>query len=143
MWPLAEYLLSDQPLGPKEREKLARRLPKGTHIGRPRNHQIRGASHLARLFYERLREKNKADGIRDHGHCDNMKCYAARATVEDWFAYDFENDAPRSQEGIESFAGQVREFMDKAKSRREGVDKAIVSFPAPAWWPRRKNRQKL
>jgi hypothetical protein len=86
---------------------------------------------------------NKAVGIRDHGHCDDMKCYAARATVEDWFAYDIENDATRSQEEIESFAGQVREFLDKAKSRRRGVDKAIVSFPAPAWWPRRKNRQKL
>jgi hypothetical protein len=125
---LAEYLKSDQPLGPKERERLARRLPKGTRIGRPHNRQVRAAASVARMFYKRLRELNKARGVKDHGHCDDMKRFAARVTVEDWFCY-VPGIGKLSEEEIESFANRVREVMDKASSYVEAGEPGIVSFP--------------
>ena len=128
MAPLAKYLSSEKPLGAKERAKLARLLPKGNKIGRPRNHQIRGAAHLAWMFYRKLREMNKASGVADWGRSDDMKLYAARAMVSDYFSH-LES---LSEEEQERFAMQVRELMEKSQVRRSGSEKAIIALPA-AW----------
>ena len=130
MSPLADYLALGKALGPEEREKLARMLPK-KQDGRPRNNQIRGATDIAWAFYRVLRDMNKESGVSDWGHCDDMKCYAARVAAEDWFGYDLDVGRMRSEEELEVLAGQIREFMDKSKSRRGGGEKAIVCFPVP------------
>lgn len=130
MSPLAAYLDSEQPLGPKERKRLARFLPKGRSIGRPQNSQLRAAAALAWHFYNSLRALNKKRGFKDRGYCNDMKDYAARAMLEDWFAWGA--DCERlSGGGLDDFVFKVRELMEKAKSRRDPGDLGIVTFPVP------------
>src|SRR5262249_17853992 len=116
-----------KPLNEKEREKLAGLLPKGSKTGRPRNLQIRAAADLAWRFYRMLREINKDSGVADRGCSDDMKLYAARAMVSDYFS----RIERISEEKQEHFALQVREFMDKSKARRSGTEGAVISFPVP------------
>jgi len=125
--PLRDYVKSEKPLNKKEREKLARLLPKDKRTGRPRNLQIRGAAEVAWDFYRRLREMNEATGVADRGCADDMKLYAARAMVSDYFSHI---EQP-SEEEQERFALQVREFMDKSKARRGGSEKALITVSAP------------
>jgi hypothetical protein len=132
---LRDYLKSGKSLGPKEREKLARLLPKSKKGGRPRNNQLRGASELAWIFYRRLQQMNKASGIAVRGQSDDMKLYAARAMVSDYFSH-LES---LSEEEQERFAMQVREFMDKSRARRSGSEKAVISVRAPGLDDRQKS----
>lgn len=125
---LVDYLKSEKPLGTKERHWLARLWPKRKKEGRPRNVQIRGAAKLAWRFYRQLQEMNKASGVNDRGCSDDMKMYAARAMVRDYFSFFKDH----SEEGQERFALQVREYMDKSKARRSGTEEAVITIPA-AW----------
>jgi hypothetical protein len=125
--PLRDYVKSEKPLNEKERERLARLLPKGSKTGRPRNLQIRGAADLAWRFYRMLLEINKDSGVADRGCSDDMKLYAARAMVSDYCSHI----ERLSGEEQEHFALQVREFMDKSKARRSGTEEAVISVPAP------------
>jgi len=79
------------------------------------------------MFYRRLREMNKTSGVADRGCSDDMKLYAARAMVSDYFSHI----ESLSEDEQERFALQVREFMDKSKARRRGSEKAIISVQAP------------
>ena len=72
MSPLADYLKSDRPLGRKERDRLARFLPKATGK-HGQSTQLRAAANRAEFFYTELRNLNRMRGIRDHGECGLMK----------------------------------------------------------------------
>jgi non-homologous end joining protein Ku len=74
--------------------------------------QLRAATTVALMFYDELRALNKARGIKDRGCCPEMKEYAAKKMVEDWFA----NDAS------DEFAHAVLELMEKPKKRRGWAD---------------------
>jgi hypothetical protein len=128
MSPLAAYLASEKPLGPKERERLAKFLPKPAKMGRPKNHQLRGAAKMAVMFYREWRSMNQRMGTKDHGHADEMKCYAVEAVVEDLFTYNKEMEK-RSPQEFEDFTRQVRELMDKQKSLREEWEKGLITVP--------------
>ena len=127
MTPLADYLTSDEPLGRNERARLARMLPKPKKTGRPRKEQLQGAAMMAGVLYKLMRLMNKDTGIKDHGHSAEMKEYAARATVEDFFVVDIDG----MDEGeIADYVMQVADLMDRPADRRktEGVK---ISFRMP------------
>jgi len=128
MTPLADYLKSDHPLGRTERDRLARFLPKATRK-HAHSTQARAAANMAELFYKKLRELNRAQGIKDHGECGPMKEYAARTMSQDWFALST-FDHPVSEGEIDTFVNLVLSLMEKSKSRRDGAGRGLVSFPA-------------
>jgi hypothetical protein len=121
---LADYLTSDEPLGRNERDRLARMLPKGQKTGRPQKAQLRAAATVAVMFYKALRTANKAFGVKDHGHSAEMKEYAARATVEDYFSPDIEG---MDEDEVGDYVMQVRDLMDRPEHRRAAKG-GYVSF---------------
>ncbi len=113
--PLAEYLRSDRPLGKMERDLLGRLLwqlvQPGKAKGRPRSEKMMLAFY-ALDFYRGLRQRNKRLGIKDHGHGNSMKDFAARTAVT----------VSHKVRGIpakidEAFIEAVRAEMDRPKSR--------------------------
>ena len=133
MSPLADYLASDKPLSPEERRVLARRLPKRT-TGRPKNTQLRAATSVACMFYEEWRASNKKLRISDHGHCDDMKGYASKWVVEDWFCQGSCDEKLMEHTGRE-FVASVRELMEKPKHLRD-TEEGLISFPLFGWEPK-------
>jgi len=78
-----------------------------------------------------LRELNKERGVKDHGQSDDMKSFAARVIVEDWFSlsHDVPGAEKLSDKEIEVFAGRVRAVMDKASTYLEAGEPGDVTFP--------------
>jgi hypothetical protein len=97
----------------------------------------RGAATVACYFYEDWRRENQKRGIKDYGHRGEMKDNAARAVVEDYYAWRLfagirpvfaeEIGSPRD---VEAFIEVVRDLMDKPKERRYPGDDATVEFLA-------------
>jgi len=95
----------------------------------------RTAATVACCFYNDWSSENQRRGIRDYGHRGEMKDYAARAVVEDFYAWRFGADIRPvylweigSPKNVESFIEVVRELMDKPKSRRRLSDEVTVEF---------------
>jgi hypothetical protein len=131
MSPLADYVASDKPLSAEERRVIARKLPK-RKAGRPKDTQLRAAASVAWDFYQEWRDQNKRLGISDHGHGDEMKAYAARWNVEDWFGFgsDGEEFSDNTRAG---FIARVRELMEKPKHLRGDCNRALITFPLFGW----------
>ena len=105
--------------------------------GRPRGEGLRVAATLSHYFYEEWRAENQKRGVRDYGCRSEMKDYAAEVIVKDFFAWRFREGVRPVflwqmgwPKGVESLIENVRELMDKPKSRRTpGVGEELV-FPA-------------
>jgi hypothetical protein len=137
MAPLAAYLASDKPLGPRERKRLAAMLPEGRKTGRPKNTQLRAAASAAAFFYKEWRALNEKQGIADHGRCGAMKDYSAQWVVEDYFGWG--GGEPLTPIALDSLMTRVREIMEKPKHLRDHSGQGTISFPAFGWDS--KNRQ--
>ena len=57
-----------------------------------------------------------------------MKEYAANAMTQDWFAHIPGFD--QTKEGLDAFAEQVLGILEKPRSRRDGAERGVTSFPA-------------
>jgi len=105
--------------------------------GRPLAVQSRGAATVACYFYDDWRHENQKWGIRDYGCRGEMKNYAARAVVEDFYAWRlFAGIRPvfaeeiGSPTDVEAFIEVVRDLMDKPRGRRYPGHDATVEFLA-------------
>lgn len=102
--------------------------------GRPRCETSRVAATLAFYFYDAWRRENRRCGISDYVYRREMKDIAARAVVEDLFAWRFDVRV-RSvyggnlDRGIETFIPLVRDLMEKPKVRRSPWGDAFYVWP--------------
>jgi hypothetical protein len=91
--------------------------------GRPRDDVSRAAATIAWYFYNAWHDQNQKLGINDYGYRTEMKNYAARAVVEDMFAWNLLSPKYAWRLGrvadIESYVEIVRGLMDKPKRRRD------------------------
>ena len=132
MSPLTDYLRSSEPLGPNERERLAGLLPRRKKMGRPTNRQVRAAASMAEIFYTELRKH--------HRGCAEMKAATVKGVVEDYFAFDLDNDGRKlTDEQLFKFVGDVLEFMDRPRSRKETGEPGLVTIPLSAITNRQKS----
>jgi hypothetical protein len=131
MSPLANYVASDKPLSQEERKVLSLRLPK-RKTGRPQDTQLRTAASIACMFYKEWRELNKRLQVRDHGHCPEMKEYAAQWMVEDWFWWGSKGQE-LNETNKNEFVASVRERMEKPARLRDTGGKGVITFPAFGW----------
>lgn len=123
---LVAYLRSDRPLGRSERNLIAEVLDQNqSRPGRPTNDLLRTAATAASRFFDAWRTANKERGIKDHGRRGEMKSYAARVVVEDYYAWQIAADP-------EQFIESVRSLMDRPKRRRNVGANAFVTFPVSA-----------
>jgi hypothetical protein len=122
---------------PQEREAFYTRLchRKTDLNGRPRGEASRAAATVALFFYDAWHGENEKRGISDYGHRGEMKDIAARAIVEDLFAWRLGDGVRptfvwelRGAQDVESFYLVTRDLMEKPKSRRSPSKGAQLEF---------------
>jgi hypothetical protein len=96
---LVDYLLSDRPVGRRERDGLAWAIGRNSKASphRPANASLRYAATLAMAIYKEWRDRNQKAGITNHGHANEMKHAAALLAAAD----------------------ELFELMNRSKKRRE------------------------
>lgn len=106
---LVDYLLSDRPVGRRERDGLAWAIGRNSKASphRPANASLRYAATLAMAIYKEWRDRNQKAGITNHGHANEMKHAAALFVGATFFDVD------------EAAADELFELMNRSKKRRE------------------------
>jgi hypothetical protein len=120
-WEVIERLSPEERYHLFEEHAAACREPEKN--GRPVKVAARQAATLACYFYDAWRNENRQLAINDYGHRSEMRDLAARAVVEDMFAWMLgsKKDAWRlaPAKNADRFYHIVRELMDKPAKRRD------------------------